>query len=224
MPLKRDCLKIKKEIFEFLPKTTNIFLYADRIIYYSSYPDPEEGTQEKPNSGRPKKNQKPKRWIHLFVDEEAMVKEKKDYVHRMMKHPTNYTEEGFQKKLDDFGSFSVITNIDEDEKTIYQYYKSRVGVEVLFDGFKNTMHFDTPYMQNDDALEGWMFINHLALQIHHKIYQLLKEYNMLNKYSINDFIEYLSDIRIIKINDSWAMETMPKAQTEILQKLGLHIT
>jgi len=224
MPLKRDSQKIRKDILELLPKTTNIFLYAGRVIYYSCYEDPDTITNEPPKRGRPKKTGQPKRWIHLFVDEEAMVKEKKDYVHRMLKHPTNYSEENFQNKLNDFGSFSVITNIDENEETIFQYYKSRVGVEVLFDGFKNTMHFDTPYMQDNEALEGWMFINHLALQIHHKIYQLLKEQNLLGKYSIMDFINYLSDVRIVKVNDSWIMETMPKTQIDMLQKLGLYIT
>lgn len=224
MPLKRDSSKIKRALFPRLPDGKKMFLFAGRVIYYTSYDDPDTVSQEKRGRGRPKKNSKSKRRIHLFVDEDAKIKEKRDFVHRMVTHPSNYTTEQFQNKLNDFGSFSVITNIDENEETIYQYYKSRVGVEVLFDGFKNTMHFDTPYMHNSEALEGWMFINHLALQVHHKIYQLLIEHKLLQKKSITDFIDYLSDIRIVKINDQWQMETMPKTQQEMLAKLRLSIT
>ena len=36
-------------------------------------------------------------------------------------------------------------------------------VETAFDAFKNTLQADRSYMQNDQSLEGWMFINYLAL-------------------------------------------------------------
>ena len=94
---------------------------------------------------------------------------------------------------------------------------------MLFDGVKNILDNDTTYMQDNDALEGWMFVNHLALQVHHRIYDLLKTHNMLQKKSIRDFIEYLSDVRIIKVNDQWIMEPMIKEQSTLLQKLKLNI-
>jgi len=50
-------------------------------------------------------------------------------------------------------------------------------------------------VQNDEALEGWMFINHLALLIHHKIYTLLKGKELISKYSTRDFIEYPADVK-----------------------------
>jgi len=52
----------------------------------------------------------------------------------------------------------------------------------------------------------------------------LKTHNMLQKKSIRDFIEYLSDVRIIKVNDQWIMEPMIKEQSALLQKLKLNIT
>jgi len=153
-----------------------------------------------------------------------MIKEKKDFYSRIQKSPQSYTEDDFQQRMNQFGTFAVITNLDESEETISQYYKSRVGVEVLFDGVKNILDNDTTYMQDNDGLEGWMFINHLALQIHHRVHDLLKTTNMLRRKSIRDFIEYLSDIRIIKVNDKWIMERMIKEQSNLLQKLKLNIT
>jgi len=63
----------------------------------------------------------------------------------------------------------------------------------------------------------------MNFQKSNKIYQLLKEKKLLSKKSIKDFIHYLSDIRIVNINGKWVMETMPKAQADMLAKLKLSI-
>lgn len=78
-------------------------------------------------------------------------------------------------------------------------------------------------MQNDDALEGWMFINHLALQVHHKIYALLKERKLLSQYSIRDFITFLSDIRKVKVNKEWVLEPLIDKQKKMVKDMGITI-
>ena len=52
--------------------------------------------------------------------------------------------------------------------------KSRNQIEVMFDGIKNILHADRTYMQNENALQGWMFINHITLQWCYQIYNLVK--------------------------------------------------
>jgi hypothetical protein len=79
-------------------------------------------------------------------------------------------------------------------------------------------------MRDDDALEGWLFINHLALLVHHKIYALLKENKLIRKYSVRDFIEYVADVKKIKINEEWWEEPIIAEQKKILNKLKIHIT
>jgi hypothetical protein len=79
-------------------------------------------------------------------------------------------------------------------------------------------------MRDDDALEGWMFINHLALLVHHKIYALLKQNDLIKKYSVRDFIEYMADVKKIKINDEWLGEPIVAEQKKLLNKLKIHIT
>ena len=78
-------------------------------------------------------------------------------------------------------------------------------------------------MQNDEALQGWVFINHLALQVHHKIYSFLKSKNLLYRYSIRDFIEYLSDVKKVRINEQWILEPMIAEQQKMLKEIGIHI-
>ncbi len=67
----------------------------------------------------------------------------------------------------------MLTNmIDVTSEDIYSTYKSRVNIELMFDGMKNVLDNHKTYMQNESALQGWMFINHIALQWYYKMYVL----------------------------------------------------
>lgn len=206
VPLRRNSLLIEAKRYENLTQKTKHFLFENRVIYYDSYPLNEN------------------RFIYLYVDEQMMIKEKRDFIARKEKAIEGYTDEEFTKQIQQFGTFSVITNKKDLPKEVYLNYKSRMGIELLFDGVKNILGNDYTYMQNDEALEGWMFINHLALLIHHKIYQLLKERKIISKYSIRDFIEFLSDIKRVRINDQWVLEPIIKEQQNLLKELNISIT
>lgn len=205
IPLRRNSDLIRQELYEDLTKSNSHFLFDERVIYYNSYPVTSTRT------------------VHLFTDELMMVNEKKDFIFRMKKSPHEYTDAKFKEHLPTFGTLSLITNDNEKSETVYLNYKSRAGIEILFDGAKNILGNDHTYMQNDEALEGWMFINHLALQVHHKIYSILKSKNLLRKYSIRDFIEYLSGVKKVRINEQWILEPMIAEQQKILKEIGIHI-
>jgi len=206
IPLKRNSNLIDYKRYESLTQSKNIFLFEGRVIYHDCYPVEND------------------RMVYLFIDEQMMIQEKRDFVMRMEKGCNGYTPDEFVKKMPEFGSFSVITAMQTDARTLFLNYKSRVYVEILFDGVKNILGNDYTYMRDDDALEGWMFINHLALLVHHKIYALLKENNLIRKYSVRDFIEYVADVKKIKINDEWFGEPIVAEQKKLLNKLNIHIT
>lgn len=205
VPLRRNSTLINYKKYENLTKSNHHFLFEKRVIYYDSYPLSDS------------------RSIYLFVDEQMMIKEKRDFIFRMHKETPSYTPEAFTDQLPQFGSFSLITNMEASAETIFLNYKSRMSIEVLFDGVKNILGNDYTYMHNDEALEGWMFINHLALLVHHKIYALLKEKKLISKYSIRDFIEYLADVKKVKINDEWMMEPIIEEQKKLLRQTGVTI-
>jgi transposase len=206
IPLRRSSKLIDYKRYELLTHSKNLFLFEGRVIYYDSYPVENNRT------------------VYLFIDEQMMIKEKRDFVMRMEKEGAGYTPEAFAQKMPEFGSFSAITQMQTDARTLFLNYKSRAYVEILFDGVKNILGNDYTYMHNDDALEGWMFINHLALLVHHKIYALLKQNNLISKYSVRDFIEYVADVKKVKINGEWYTEPIVTEQKKLLNKLGIHIT
>ena len=120
---------------------------------------------------------------------------------------------------------SILTNLKEKTPSeIYGYYKSRMEVETAFDAFKKTLEADRTYMQNDQALEGWMFINYLALLAYWRILKLLVKNELLTKFSIKDLLIHVSYIKKIRINDQWHLSEITDKTKKLLVKLGCAIT
>ena len=144
VPLKRDSALIEYEKLQ--PKELPYFKFEDRYIWHTSYQC--QGQQ-----------------LFLFKDDKLRVQEEKDYLDRIESLPEYYQIQKFYNKTERFGTIAILSNIDtENAEHVYILYKSRNNIEVMFDGIKNILHADRTYMQNEDALEGWMFINHIAIQ------------------------------------------------------------
>ena len=163
--------------------------------------------------------------IFLFKDEKLMLQEEKDYLNRIETHPEEYSIQKYHQIAHRFGTIALFTNLKEKEAAdIYSTYKSRNEVEVMFDGMKNILDADKTYMQNEDALQGWMFINHIALQWYYMLYTSLKSNNLLKKHSVSDLILHLKEIRSVKINQQWVLEPITAATETLLQKLKISVT
>jgi len=162
--------------------------------------------------------------LHLFLDESLRVKEENDYLTRITTHPEEYSMKGYHEKRNTLGSLALLTNIkSENSEEIYQTYKSRMEIEVMFDGMKNVLEADHTYMQNQQTLEGWMFINHLCLQWYQQLYIELKEKKLLKKISVNDYIYSLTDIKKVNINGTWHLNEFTHATAKLLKAVGIQI-
>lgn len=204
IPLKRNNSFIDYKKLERTHLT--YFKFNDRYIWVNSY---EVGDQT----------------LFLFKDEQLRVQEEKDYLDRVDKLPEEYNIGDFHQKAERFGTIALLTNIKKAQGDfIYTTYKSRNEVEIMFDGMKNVLHADRTYMQNEDALQGWMFINHVALQWYYIIYSMLKEKDLLKRYSVRQFIKHLVEIKKVRINDSWFIEPITDFSAKILNKLNIPIT
>jgi hypothetical protein len=102
--------------------------------------------------------------------------------------------------------------------------KSRTEIEVVFDTFKNTLHADRSYMGDDFSLEGWMFVNFIALLLYYKVYALLMSKDLLNNCSPKDVILHLSRVYKVKIGDEWMLSEVPKKSRLLIEKLSIEKT
>ena len=225
IPLKRDSSLIDYSGIEKPKKGgfDGFFEFEKRFIWFYEVKTPTEDDtvmQEENNEGK----ETGKRVI-LYFDPELKLDEDRSYLARNTKNPEKYTLEEYREKQSSFGTISMCTNLrDKSAQEIYEYYKSRNKIETMFDTMKNVLHADHSYMQNEDALRGWMFINHIALQWYYHFYQLLVTNKLIKRFSVKDIIMHLVGVEKIKINDEWKLAEITKKTHLLLQKLGVPIT
>jgi transposase len=209
IPLRRKNVKINYKL-----ERKNYFKYKNKYIWYY---------QDNDNN------------IISFLDEELKIQETKDYLDRISSCSkdseqddtlSKYSIENFEKNHNMFGTFTITTNLFKDKtvEEIYCIYKSRCEVEIMAENLKTTLNADVSYMRDDKHLEGWMFVNYIALLWYYKIYNLLLNKSMLKHISPSDLLLHLSEIRKIKINDVWYGAEVSSKTKRLLEKLGIDIT
>lgn len=162
--------------------------------------------------------------IIVYLDNDIKNEEEKDYLTRIEGDFEGYTMEGFIERQYKFGTIILRSNLNKTAEEIYLTYKERAEIEQSFDFLKNLMEQDKTYMQNERSLEAWGFINHIALILNYRVYRLLREKKLLNKYSVSDFFSHLKYIFKIKIGGEWHTSEISLKTQKLLNSLNLHIT
>jgi hypothetical protein len=203
-------------------KNLQFFTYQNRVLWYCSY--------KKDNLN-----------VVTFLDDHLRVWEENDYLNRTKTHPEKYSMEKYYEKLYGFGTLSVVYRIEEEknvekkkQKTktknntdtsecqkIYESYKTRNEVEMMFDSYKNFLDADVSYMQNRHVMEGWMFANFIAMIAYYKLYMRLKQADKLSKYAPKDIIELSKSIYMLRCNGMWRRSETTKKTDELFKKIGI---
>jgi hypothetical protein len=162
-----------------------------------------------------------KKSVMIFLDEELRSREQKDYLDRIANGIVDYSIEQFHDKQYRLGTLAIIENTGKSPCDVFTDYKIRGNIETMIDALKNIVEADRSYMQNEQALEGWMFINLIALKWYYTILNLLKKYRLNKKYSPMDFLLFLSEVKKVKINNQWHDAEITRNTRELLQTLNI---
>lgn len=203
IPLKRN-----SQLIDYAPATTGdrgdfdgFFMFADRPIWYAV-----------------------KGGVYLFLDPDLKSDEEKNYLRLAERSIEGFSTANFLEKQHHFGTIALKASGNRSAQDVFHDYKQRREIEQAFDFLKNLLEQDTTYMQNQRSLETWAFVNHIALVLCYKIYNLLKTKKLLNRYSVADFLHHLKYINIVKIGAEWKTGHITKKTSDLLGKIGLHIT
>lgn len=205
IPLKRNNNLIKYELIETKSKFDGYFQFQGRFIWFKSY--------EQQNNK-----------VIIFFDEQLKINESNDFLSRIEKYPHEYNLDQYLEKEKSFGTITIIHNTDKTAQEVYETYKSRGEIEQMIDVFKNTLEADKSYMRTPQSIETWMLINFIALHWYYKIYHLLVSKNILKKFSVNDLLMFLKEIKKVKINNSWHNVEITKKYQNLINLLDLTIT
>jgi len=162
--------------------------------------------------------------VIVYIDNDLKAEEEKDYILRIEKQLDGYTKDGFMNRQYKFGAIALRTNLDKPPREVYFLYKERREIEQSFDFLKNLLEQDKSHMQNEKSLEAWAFINHIALMMNYKLYNLLRVSKLLSVYSVSDFVHHLRYIHKIKADSQWFVSEISAKTNRLLDALGLHIT
>ena len=124
---------------------------------------------------------------------------------------------------DRMGTISVITNLKVSGEIVYGMLKSRTDIEQSYDTFKNTIHVDRTYMRDDQQVQGWIFVNFIALLMHYRIYALLRSKDLIRKYSPEDVLEHLGRVFMLKVGGAWIISDVPKKSRAVIEGLDIPI-
>jgi len=207
IPLRRNSSLIDYEYIKTNSKEDfdGFFKYEKNIIWY-------------------KTETKDKVKINIYLNDKLKAEESTDYLKRIETHPEKYSLENYYKKQHSFGTLTLVENNSKSPEQVYLAYKERSQVEGMIDVLKNTLEADKSYMQNEQALEAWMFINYIALLWYYKIIRALREHELNSTYSPMDLILFLKEVKKVKINDKWYDAETTAKTLKLLEKLQIHIT
>jgi hypothetical protein len=162
-----------------------------------------------------------KKRVLLFLDEELRNREENDYLNRIESKAQDYSIEKFHGKRHAFGTIAIIENTGKIAEEVYCLYKSRGEVETMIDALKNILDADRTCMQNAQTLEGWMFVNLVALKCYYITLNLLKKHGLNRKFSPQDLFLFLSELKKVKINNDWHNTESTKKTAELLKIIGI---
>lgn len=204
LPLKRNSQLIDYSQLKQAGKNgfDGYFLFEKRVIWYYEHIIDEKR-------------------IVTFLDERLKVEEEKDLLIRVDEKKHELTE--FYDNQFKFGTISIITKTEFPPQKIFEFLKSRVNIEVVFDTFKNVLNADRSYMRGDSELEGWEFINFIALLLYYEVYMLLISKDLLSKFSPKDVILHLARVQKLRIGTNWRLAEIPKKSRILIKKLEINM-
>ena len=106
---------------------------------------------------------------------------------------------------------------------VYSLYKTRQQIEQSFKFYDNNLTGDASHMQNELSFEGWLFINHLALQMLYSVIGLVAAKGLTGRYSFNDIMSLLKEVRMNKIAGCWGLSKTTKKTMNLYKKLDMDL-
>lgn len=165
------------------------------------------------------------RKVYLYYDAKHAAEEEADYLRRVDDEKyDNYTMGTYGAKAPQFGTIALMASGEMTAKQAFDDYKSRCEVEQEIDVLKTDLDALTSYMQDNDRLEAWMFINFIALHIFYMIRRKIVDNGLTDKLSTRDAIRVLCRQRIVRLDDKWVTAEASRKDKAQLEALGVPIT
>ena len=130
----------------------------------------------------------------------------------------------FRKLRSRFGTLTLLTDTGLSAEKTYNLYKERRDIEYAFDTLQNTLGADTTWMRTRESLQGYLFIQYIALHLYSQILDHLKRKDLLKRYSVQDILTHLSKVTVVEIDGKDRIGEITRQTKKIIELLELPIT
>lgn len=162
------------------------------------------------------------RVIYHYLDKTLADNEESNYL--ALIEESKATKGQYRKIKNRFGTLSIITDTGLSAKEVYMLYKERREVEYAFEAFKDTLDGDVTWMRSRESLQGYLFIHFIALHLYSQVLDHLRRKDLLERYSVQDILAYLSKVCIVEVNGQDRLGEVSKQTRKVIELLEIPIT
>ena len=126
------------------------------------------------------------------------------------------------QRMNKMGKYIIFYSGDFDEMKCLSLYRERDEIEKSFKALKNEIDILPLNTHSEKTTKGFIFIAFLSLIIRSRLINMMREAELLDKYSVELLLLQLEKFRKISLADGQIIDTeMTKKQREIIQALNL---
>jgi transposase len=131
-------------------------------------------------------------------------------------------ENAVAQRINKMGKYIMFYSGDFDWMKCLSMYRERDEIEKSFKALKNEIDILPLNTHSEKTTRGFIFIAFLSLIIRTRLMNMMRESNILDKYSVELLLLQLEKLRKITLADGQILVTeMTKKQREIIQALKL---
>lgn len=223
VPLKRnDSMIDYQSLKKGISHMEGMFQYHNRTIYYCTMKKYKAVKQRgRVKAGAERKITVLQDLVITFTDLGLKNQEIKDYNERIERGCKGYTFVDFQEKEVRMGTLTLRTDMDLKAQKLYETYKERESIEDANKVYKDVLEDDKSYMQDSDAYNGWLFLNHISMMLYYRVFNCIKAAGLTSRYSVKDIMTYLKRFTYQKINGEEIREIPTKVSIDKLRNIFL---
>lgn len=202
------------------------WLKTQRNMYYHVYFDEEKYTKDKN-----KFMKKILRSEEELKSDERVESHEKDYAAYFTVKKVNQTTIRITRKEDEINQVSaykgyvvIMSNDIKDAKEALAVYRTKDVVEKAFDNIKNQMDLKRLRIQSEQAMNGKIFINFIALVLLSAIHKVMQENDLYKTYTITELLMELQKINKMQLSDNKTLITeISKKQRMIFETFNINL-
>lgn len=159
-----------------------------------------------------------RKWLYSFRDASKAAAEEYTY---LQKNKGRYDREDHEQRRREFGTIVFESDYDADCDVIYEAYRERWLIELVFRYYKDVNEFDETRVQSDYSVMSSEFVCFLSTVITSRLLRTFSSVKSLEDVSYGKTMRILERAKKVRDGTEWKLIRLTVKDSDILADLGL---